>query len=72
MVRISMPPGTGNRDFAQFPGIEIFGLGFEVVGATALLHAHLHDAIVHAGSLYDLLSFRKAKREWFFDINVLA
>jgi hypothetical protein len=67
-----VPPGADERDLAEGAGVEIPGLGLDVVGAGALLEADLADAVVDAGGFNDDGPLFDAQGEGRFRVDVLA
>ena len=72
VVVVAVPPGACQRDLAQLAGIHVHLLGFQVVLAGALLHAHLADAAVDARGLDDGRPFLHLEGQRLFHVHVLA
>ena len=53
VIRVSVPPGSRQSDFAQLAGADVLIARANVMRTRALLHSHLNHAVVHAGRLDD-------------------
>ncbi len=67
-----MPPGSGERDFTEPAGLEIFAFGLKVMDAGALLHPNLAHPFIDARGLDDGRPFFDCARQRLLDIDVFA